>query len=486
MAAASFALGLHAQSSFVVSPRAIEGEEIMLLGEKMSENRKFVVGESQAFNTPAIWNTETNEVQMFVFPDSTWVEDPEQPYYEYMLKTGSFHSVNNNGAAVGSLTTADFVTHPILAYAGNGTEYITLYEDPSDVSAEAYDISEDGNTIVGFHFDAAWITHACVWSGDGATRIDLPFPTEEELGFAIDYVGARWISADGSVILGYAQDFYTGAWVAVTWRLKEGQYVVEPIANNYFQTTYFDEEGNWVVPGENPYVEFEPVALSANGEWVSLSVVELYDPTDWDYTPVVYAARMNILTGAFEMLALEEEYNELLMFGIADNGRCAGRFSGLLDPMTWDQEVSAVVWYEGSNVLTRLMEFYPTDPYFSTTVASSLSCISADGEYVMGYAADQDTNETSFYVSLDLTSCVEQGNTEINVFPNPAAAQINVVAENEINTISVINMMGQVVFTQEVNAIQTSINAQELPAGVYFLDIVSGNSHSVKRVSVVK
>lgn len=485
---AFFATSLFAQSPFVVSPATYEGSEAQIFGEAMSPDRKWVVGSDQLLGIPLIWNTQTNQVAVIVEQDSAWMEyEDGTGFMEYSVKTGAFHAVNNAGIAVGSIRTADYVSHPIIANCADNGAYTMIYSDTSDAGCEAYAISENG-VIAGFYFSEDWTTYACVWTENGAVRTDLPKPTDEEMGFPVEYISARWISADANTIFGYAQDDNTGAWVALIWQKQNGEYVPLPISNRYFQTYYYDEDGNYVQPGRNPYFEFSPSALSANGQWVGISVVNAYDPEDWDADATPRAARMNVLTGDFEVLELPFEHESNEIFGIANNGTCAGRLTGNMNPMTWEQSVDGMIWKAGDTTCSKLTEIYPEDPYVANMASSAFSTISAEADYVMGYSTTASGEWTSFVMALPASPvAIDQVSAQVALYPNPATTQINVSVDCEIRSVNVINAMGQVVISR--NAVKDNhvvIDTQNLPAGIYFVNVLTDKGQVAKRFSVVK
>lgn len=469
-----------AQSAFTVSPSFISGNEVMLLGEGMSQNHAWVAGTDQMAGVPMIWNVATGDVTMFVYLDSVDME----LYWEVSPMMGSFHAVNNNGVAVGGLNTADYVSHPIMATADGNLTY--LYYSDADAGSEAYGISEDGSTIVGFYFDEDWKTTACVWTENGTVRTDLPCPTAEQMGFPVEYVSARWISTDGNVILGYAQDDNTGAWVAMLWKKVNGEWVINPFGGNFYQTKYYTEDGELVIPGDKPYFDFEPIAISANGDWVSVKVLTRHDPTDWDNIPLEQAARYNVTSNTLQVADFNEEYSELRMFGIADNGTAVGRLTGNVDFTTWEQPVDAVIWDAADSTLRRINELFADDEYCAGMSASAFSSITADGSYAMGYSADEFHVQTTFVVALRNNSGIDAAQTEISLYPNPATTRMSVNADEMIRSISILDIKGQMIRTQSVNANQAVIDVQNLASGMYILSIVTDNGRIVKKVAVAR
>lgn len=412
---ASAAFGAYAQSSFVVSPAIEEGVDIAMLGERISPNLKYVAGTSNALQVPLMWNTETDEVKMIIEEETAILDDGEGGTFEMtQTKTGSFHAVNDEGIAVGSLTDINYIAHAVMYNFSEG-KYITLYEEAEDAGNDAYAMTADGSLIVGFHFDEAWVTHACIWTDGGKVRTDLEWPNEEDLGVPYDYVSARYVSADGSVIAGYAQDNNSGAWIALIWNRVEGvdrngdglideidMYVPQVISKPYYQTLAWDETTYEPIIPENPlpYQMFEPTSLSANGEWLTLMVKAFSDPNDWDNMPFEEAARMNLKSGELEVLDHGFEGNGPELFGIASDGTAVGRMSGEFDWETFNQPVDGVIWPAGSKKVSTLAELYAEDEYVASMSASALCDITADGKTVLGYANDEDMTQTTFYVKL--------------------------------------------------------------------------------------
>lgn len=389
--AMGLSLAMNAQSVLSVSPSDLDGEEISFVGEAMSHNHLYAVGTNMEGMTPMFWNTQTGSMYQISFLDSAMSEGEwcTQPI------TGVLHGVNNNGIAVGSITYANFVSKPIITFitsaAKDGTFTLLAY-DEADAGAEAYGITDDGSTILGFHFDAAWITHACIWTNNGQTRTDLALPTEEQLGFPFDYVSARKISADGNTILGYAQDANTGEWVAIAWRKAGDTYHPVVFSTNYFQPM------NWEDPTtpENPlpYVRFEPVSLSQDGNWASLKVIEYYDPNDWSITPVEKGARYNFTTGELQVYAGAESYEAMDLFGIANDGTCVGRMAAGRGDET------AILWRANESSLTEISTLYADDANLTGAMITSGTAISGDASHILVCALNANYMNFSFVASL--------------------------------------------------------------------------------------
>lgn len=452
---------LAANAQVIVSPTGMM-DEIGMQAEGMSPDASsYVAGSNQLNSQAAIWNVATEEVWEFGGADTIYDYMPiygTKPGWEYIydysvswfepvdsvwgevedydnivaydtiwdLNTygGTFHAVNNSGLAVGSYGGAYSDKYPVKASFGD--EDVTyLYSDTEvEAGGDAWAVTADGNVILGFYFDAAWVTKACLWVNGGLNaedRIDLPAPTEEEFGGPIDYVAARWMSADASVILGYAQDNINGNWVMVYWtKNNDGSYTVHGnYAKQYFTPYEYDEEGvaSYVHP-ERPYNEFEPQAISANGEWVTLKLTPQYDINAWE-DPIKKTARLNLTSGTLEVLDLGN-YDGPVMYGIANNGTAVGATeAGGVGPLsTLGESLSAervgYVWYAGSDTIVSLQELFPNEEYFNYEAGNgeaAIANISADGTKIVGYTNQTDGVETwvtsSFIATLPTETAVE-------------------------------------------------------------------------------
>lgn len=427
---ASAAMAMNAQSAFNVSPdyynfNESEGTTLSLLGERMAANGNYVAGMDQQNMVPFVWNTTNGEVSLLVLSDKgveyIWNDDYSEVIGTEEMdypRSGSFHAVSDNGIAVGGTTNqVTYVTYPCLYNMETG-EYTELVCDegidwegnPMVLGAEAYGISADGKVVAGFRFqEDGWNVQGCVWTDGGKTRTDLPNPAAEELGVAIDYASARGISADGNVVWGYCQDANTGSWVACHWtKNDEGVYEGHSWASKYYQTTILDEETWEPIPVENPnpWHSFEPVAMSENGEWMTLVLTKEVALGPWDQA-CNYAARLNLKSGELEVLNMgqDEEGNDITgpeLFGISNDGTCVGRLSGVFIDMEneiYQELIDAVIWPAGAGNIVKLQTLMADDEYAQTWEASALSFISGDGKQLMGYAADDMGIQTSFVVN---------------------------------------------------------------------------------------
>jgi len=69
-------------------------------------------------------------------------------------------------------------------------------------------------------------------------------------------------------------------------------------------------------------------------------------------------------------------------------------------------------------------------------------------------------------------------------YPNPTVGILNISYSNEISEVSLINLLGQLIFTEKTNATAVQIDLSRLPTATYMVKVISENK--VKIVKVIK
>lgn len=69
----------------------------------------------------------------------------------------------------------------------------------------------------------------------------------------------------------------------------------------------------------------------------------------------------------------------------------------------------------------------------------------------------------------------------LSVYPNPATYQVTIVSDY-IQTVEIINLMGQSLGRKSVNASATTLDIQKLPKGVYFLQVKTPEAVQVRKI----
>jgi len=90
-------------------------------------------------------------------------------------------------------------------------------------------------------------------------------------------------------------------------------------------------------------------------------------------------------------------------------------------------------------------------------------------------------------ISSSMTTDISSGNNDevLEIYPNPAHDNLTVKAKQHINSIQIINMLGQTLISiGQTNEQITQIDINALPAGVYFAKVITADSQ--KLIKVIK
>lgn len=112
---------------------------------------------------------------------------------------------------------------------------------------------------------------------------------------------------------------------------------------------------------------------------------------------------------------------------------------------------------------------------------------------VTAYYADEDCESeyglaegsTDDFVMVEITSINENISGKVEVYPNPLKDKVNVKAE-QMKSLAVVNMTGQVVMRQDVDADQTVLDLSELNSGLYILNIETESGVVTRQVNIIK
>ena len=195
-------------------------------------------------------------------------------------------------------------------------------------------------------------------------------------------------SADGSVIAGVVNDAnYMPC--ATIWRLQDdGTY-----AYDLFYQKYFSMDGS---AAENTYSSIRPKGLSANGKYLSLTLMDALGQ---------YVARYDVEQGTLDAFIPDgtngmEAGTIMESSAIADDGKMACLiFSGT----GMMQQQTAGVWENNGEAPYALAEKYPELTEladFANGGYPQLNDITPDGRYIAGYAYSNGIDYCSFIIDL--------------------------------------------------------------------------------------
>jgi O-glycosyl hydrolase len=133
----------------------------------------------------------------------------------------------------------------------------------------------------------------------------------------------------------------------------------------------------------------------------------------------------------------------------------------------------------------------------------SVGSINADGTATLNYTPATDQNgdakvtltltdgvgnsrELVFYIITGPTGIKTDAGKQLNIYPNPASNYFNlVVPATSFRELTITDLTGKLVYQQEINSIEMTINTSGLDKGLYFVKI-SGNNQSIVSKLVIQ
>lgn len=218
---------------------------------------------------------------------------------------GQLMNVNNEGVAIG------FNGYPGVTFNTEGIETILRVPDGFKYVV-GQDLSADGSVAVGLMVgDGYQIFPAFSRNGDVWQK--LPMPDMDMGDYNTKQCGARYISEDGKIILGYI-----GALGPATlWRLDDnGEYVADPFFDVYAMRTKEDKD--------HPYVTFEAQGMSPDGHYVLIKVCTYSDGVPGLNMPAVYDTQTQTLKVYDEEQKIDVYNIGLTPTAIANDGTFIG------------------------------------------------------------------------------------------------------------------------------------------------------------------
>ena len=147
---------------------------------------------------------------------------------------------------------------------------------------------------------------------------------------------------------------------------------------------------------------------------------------------------------------------------------------------TWDAATGAIGYkvYQDGELLGQLAG--------TSVVIYNQGAPIAPGTYTIGIVAVYANCESDMVEgTVTIPDSVDENEIVSALYPNPTSGDLHINA-TAMTRVSVYNAMGQMVYSQDVNADELILNMGQYEAGVYMVRIDTENGSSVKRVTVTK
>lgn len=126
---------------------------------------------------------------------------------------------------------------------------------------------------------------------------------------------------------------------------------------------------------------------------------------------------------------------------------------------------------------TLIADYLTTTSYTDEEPDYGNNCYTVTAKCIVGESSH--SNESCITGIDDRTD-----NRDIKLYPNPTRDQFTISADFAITHVSVVNLLGQEVISQNVVGNRTDINVSELPNGIYLVKILDGQNWIVRKIVI--
>jgi len=87
-------------------------------------------------------------------------------------------------------------------------------------------------------------------------------------------------------------------------------------------------------------------------------------------------------------------------------------------------------------------------------------------------------------ISLVITNLPEKENDGVRIFPNPAGNFVTIQSEINISRLTIMNNLGEVVFTKENPGKMIRVNTSDFPGGIYLVRLTSFEDTMIEKLVI--
>jgi|GEM_PF-485740 len=241
--------------------------------------------------------------------------------------------------------------------------------------------------------------------------------------------------------------------------------------------------GTTTAPGQ---VIFEQLVESNENSWNTIvfdSPVELSGADLWVGFEITHGAGSYVmgLDGGSTVMDgnwLSEDginWEHLSDYGLPGNWNIRAKLS--FNGMDWlSMDAFTGIIDEGSD--SEISLFFDAAGLESGTYTANIRIASNDAENPLVIIP------VTLVVEVDDTSVLETELIQVNVYPNPARNVVHIVSEQKINFFNVVNMLGQTLYSANVDDFRAEFNVSGLTNGMYMVQVFTAKGISTHRLQV--
>ena len=139
------------------------------------------------------------------------------------------------------------------------------------------------------------------------------------------------------------------------------------------------------------------------------------------------------------------------------------------------------VWYKMDNGSYSVLDFVTTNSYTHVGNAYVIGthCYQITAVYDPQGESLPSNEECYTFIGVN-----ENGESSIQIYPNPARSYVNIKSDYTINSVTVYNYSGQVVANERVDNTVYSVNTSKFQSGIYFFQIDTDQGRISQRIVI--
>lgn len=131
--------------------------------------------------------------------------------------------------------------------------------------------------------------------------------------------------------------------------------------------------------------------------------------------------------------------------------------------------------YDGNSTASTLLNVGGAT---GTTIPGPFTSSASDGSLTVKYTSDQALNFSGFIANIECSPNLNVSNSnyiDFSYYPNPTNGKITINSKTAINQVSVYNVTGQLLYENEINALNTNVDISSFAIGTYFFKLKFDN-----------
>ena len=172
------------------------------------------------------------------------------------------------------------------------------------------------------------------------------------------------------------------------------------------------------------------------------------------------------------------QHNETLFSSDLDN-------DGDLDVLSEDDQTNSFFWYENSNGGTSWIRHMITTGFNGSTIYG-VRAADLDGDGDNDIIRSSSNGDVAIHENQVSLTRKDYQQSNFNIFPNPVHDLLTITAnEAGVFDITVFNLLGKIVLSQNTILQKTEINLSAIESGIYLVKVSQEDKFEIKKIAVL-